>query len=132
MFWKELLENIFLGSTVLKDSLYCFFLNNVSLLWIQILVPLFSIVVVFILKFVLRKNTDRIIWEFSFWMAMVSFFTSCLMVVFYNESSSIFQYNIQIVWDSFLNIRISLGLDGISCLLILLTNFLLVVCILLS
>lgn len=61
MFFKELVENIFLGFIILNDSILNFFLNNVSLLWVQIVVPIVSIVVIFILKFVLRKNTDRVI-----------------------------------------------------------------------
>lgn len=43
-----------------------------------------------------------------------------------------FQYNLEFVWADFFNIKIAFGLDGVSCILILLTNFLLLLCILLS
>ena len=57
---------------------------------------------------------------------------SCLLVFYYNESSSIFQFGFEIDWDSYFNIHLSFGLDGISSLLILLTNYLILICILLS
>jgi len=110
-----------------------FFLkNNSNILLLQMVIPLIGFFVIILYNALSKKVNSRLIWEFSFWIAQFSLVLSCLLVFYYNESSSIFQFGFEINWDSYFNIHLSFGLDGISSLLILLTNYLIVICILLS
>jgi len=116
----------------LFDSFLFIIKNNNILLLSQIILPFLGFIFIIFFNTISRKSNTRLIWEFSFWLSQITLVLSCLLVYYYNESSSIFQYTIEFVWETFFNINIVFGLDGISILMILLTNYLIVVCILLS
>jgi len=127
---QNLIEYLFVGFDV--PGVVKVFYNNNFLLLFQIFLPLVGILVIFFFDRISIKQSDRLVWEISYWISVLSVIFSCLLVYFYNSSFSIFQYVIEISWDSVFNFKLILGLDGVSCLLILLTNFLISLCILLS
>ena len=126
------------------DNLTCIFfkgnkiflellLNSINwLLLIQLIIPLLGFLSVIFLEVVLKSSNRILIWKFSFFLTQISLFFSCLMVFYYNESASIFQYNFEVTWEFFFNFNLAFGIDGISTLMILLTNYLIVVCLVLS
>ena len=109
-----------------------FLRNNSSILLLQMLLPFLGFLFIVFYNSVSKVIDSRLIWQLSFWLSQFSLFLSCLLVFYYNESSSIFQFGFELSWDSFFNIHLAFGLDGISSLLILLTNYLIVICIFLS
>nr|YP_010338911.1 NADH dehydrogenase subunit 4 [Dixoniella grisea]UNJ18983.1 NADH dehydrogenase subunit 4 [Dixoniella grisea] len=69
----------------------------------------------------------------------VAFFISCLTLifslllwVFFDSSTAVFQFLFNLKWFSILNINYILGIDGISLFFIILTAFLIPLCLLVS
>ena len=65
---------------------------------------------------------------FSFFTFLLSLF----LWVFFDKSTSNFQFVEQVTWISDLNLNFTLGIDGISLFLIILTTLLIPLCILAS
>lgn len=106
-----------------------YFVGDKSLLLIyMIFIPLFTI---FILFFV-PKNNLKLIKQISFFGSILSFFFSLLLWIGFDIFVTGFQFTFYINWFSFYNINYSLGVDGISLLFIILTTFLIPLCILMS
>ena len=62
----------------------------------------------------------------------LTFLFSIILWVFFNKSVSFFQYSCSIEWLSIFNLSISLGIDGLSLFLVLLTTLLIPLCLLVS
>ena len=62
----------------------------------------------------------------------LTFIFSLLLWVYFDQTSSFFQFYKTFNWSSSLNFHYSIGIDGVSLFFILLTTFLIVLCILVS
>ena len=99
--------------------------NNYILL-ILIFLPLFFILFLIFLK------KERTIKNFSIFSSFFLFLISLFIWILFDKSSSDFQFLISFQWISFFNINFSLGIDGISLFFIILTTFLVPICMLIS
>jgi len=62
----------------------------------------------------------------------LTFIFSLLLWIFYHGNTSFFQYTAIFLWLPYLNINYIIGIDGISIFFIILTTFLILLCILIS
>ena len=62
----------------------------------------------------------------------LTFLTSLTLWLFFDKSCGTFQFVTKINWLTFLNLNITLGIDGISLFFVILTTLLIFLCILLS
>ena len=69
---------------------------------------------------------------FALTVTLVNFILSLSLWIFFDNASAKFQYVQQIEWLSFFNMNFYIGIDGISLFFILLTTFLVPVCLLIS
>lgn len=65
-------------------------------------------------------------------VSCATYVVSLFLWVFFNKSTSSFQFVSNVKWMPFLNLNFSLGIDGISLFFILLTTLLIFLCILIS
>nr|YP_009350055.1 NADH dehydrogenase subunit 4 [Spongospora subterranea]AIK19923.1 NADH dehydrogenase subunit 4 [Spongospora subterranea] len=70
--------------------------------------------------------------KISLFFSILTFYTSLFLWIFFEKSSLFFQYLLYQEWFSFLNINLIFGVDGLSLFFILLTTFLIPICILSS
>lgn len=96
------------------------------ILLILIFLPLF-----FILFLIFLKN-ERTIKNFSVFSSFFLFIISLFLWILFDKSSSDFQFLVVFQWINFFNINFSLGVDGISLFFIILTTFLIPICMLIS
>ena len=68
----------------------------------------------------------------ALWVSLINFLISLVMLLFFDCSTSQFQFVDFFNWIHFSNHTLMLGVDGISLYLIVLTNFLIPVCLLIS
>lgn len=68
----------------------------------------------------------------AFIFSLLVFFSSLVLWLFLDKISNNFQWVLHFVWSDFLNIYYSGGLDGVSLLFIVLTAFLMPLCLLYS
>ena len=97
-----------------------------NILTILLFLPLFSILILTFLK------NKKIIKNFSIFMSFFIFLISLFLWIFFDKSSSNFQFLIKFNWIDFLNIHIFFGIDGISLFFIILTTFLIPLCMLIG
>ena len=88
--------------------------------------PFISIIILFFLK------NEKFIKNFSIFMSFFIFLVSLPLWILFDKSTSNFQYLFKIEWISQFNINFYLGLDGISLFFIILTTFLIPLCMLIS
>ncbi len=69
---------------------------------------------------------------FALTVTLVNFILSLSLWIFFDNASAKFQYVQQIEWLSFFNMNFYIGIDGISLFFILLTTFLVPICLLIS
>nr|AGH24311.1 NADH dehydrogenase subunit 4 [Reclinomonas americana ATCC 50633] len=96
------------------------------LLPIIILTP---IVGVFIL-FLIPDWKTSVIKQIALYTSLITFVFSLFLWIFFDKSTSKFQFVYEVDWIETLNINFSLGIDGISLFLVILTTFLIPLCIL--
>lgn len=101
------------------------FFNQFTLIFLLIL-PLIAVT---ILSF--SKN-EKFIKNFSIFMSFFIFLMSLPLWVLFNKSTSNFQYLFKIEWIDQFNMNFCLGIDGISLFFIILTTFLIPICMLIS
>ena len=99
--------------------------NKFILIFLLIL-PLITIIVLFFLK------DEKFIKNFSIFMSFFIFLMSLPLWILFDKSTSNFQYLFKIEWISQFNLNFYLGLDGISLFFIILTTFLIPICMLIS
>ncbi len=91
--------------------------------------PLFGILTNF---FIIKKKYQKNLKTFSLLWSLIIFNISILLLYFLNLSSYQFQLIGEISWFFSSNTNILIGLDGLSYFMILLTTFLIPICLLLS
>ena len=106
-----------------------FFESDKSLfLLLTIFIPLCTIIILF---FISSFNL-KLIKQVSLFGSILTFFFSLFLWLGFDHFNTSFQFTCYINWFSFYNINYSLGIDGISLLFIILTTFLIPLCILMS
>lgn len=85
-----------------------------------------SVVMVF---FNFNENLAK---KIGLFVSVVTFFVSLLFWVFFNNATASFQFLSTIPWVSFFNVTLTFGIDGISLFFILLTTFLVPLCLVFS
>lgn len=116
-------------SFILFVLIFLFFLDNKNfLLFLTVFSPFFfAIIILFI-----NKNNIILLKLLSLLGSLFSFIFSLFLWIGYDVFNTSFQYTIYFNWFSFSNINYNLGIDGISILFIILTTFLVPLCILSS
>lgn len=76
------------------------------------------------------SSSQLLIKKTALFFSILTFYISLFLWIFFEKSSLFFQWVIYKQWLSFLGINFILGLDGISLFFILLTTFLVPICIL--
>lgn len=95
------------------------------MLFSLVLFPLFSAILILALPF-----TDSFCKKIGLASSLLTFLFSLFLWVFFDNQAFTFQYVQQFAWFDSMNIFISFGLDGISLFFVLLTTFLIPICIL--
>jgi proton-translocating NADH-quinone oxidoreductase chain M len=103
-------------------------LNGQNLLIITLLFPIFGILVLLFIP----SRQEKLLKITSLNFACLSFTSSLLLWGLFKNSIGSFQFVTNLFWLPILNINISLGVDGISLFLILLTTLLIPLCLLAS
>ena len=93
-----------------------------------ILMPLLGAFCIF---FINNKNIN-LIRNFSLFWSLLIFNISVYLVFIFDTTSSNFQFIEEIHWISITNNNIVLGIDGLGLFMVLLTTFLIPVCLILS
>jgi proton-translocating NADH-quinone oxidoreductase chain M len=78
----------------------------------------------------ISSSSQLLIKKIALFFSILTFYVSLFLWIFFEKSSLFFQWLIYKYWLSFLGINFILGLDGISLFFILLTTFLIPICIL--
>ena len=91
-----------------------------------LILPLTSVIILSFLK------NEKFLKNFSIFMSFFIFLMSLPLWILFDKSTSNFQYLFKIEWMSQFNINFYLGLDGISLFFIILTTFLIPICMLIS
>lgn len=94
----------------------------------MILFIIYIILNIGIVTIFLIKNTI-LIKKVALSTTILTFYSSLFLWIFFEKNSFFFQYLFYIKWLSFLNINFILGLDGLSLFFVLLTTFLMPICI---
>lgn len=102
------------------------FMSNNLFLIILLILPLVTITILFFLK------NEQFIKNFSIFMSFFIFLMSLPLWILFDKSTSNFQYILKIEWISQFNLNFFLGIDGISLFFIILTTFLIPICMLIS
>ena len=99
---------------------------NENILIILLILPLITIFLLFFLK------NDQLIKNVSIFMSFFIFLISLPLWILFDKSTSNFQYLLKLNWIDQLNIHFYFGIDGISLFFIILTTFLIPICMLIS
>nr|QIC54978.1 NADH dehydrogenase subunit 4 [Cryptophyta sp. CCMP2293] len=100
---------------------------NAILSWL-ILIPLVGILIIFgICK--LKINLIKFV---AFTISLITFVLSLFLFIFFDNSTSKFQFLEYFEWLPWANLHVFIGVDGISLFFILLSTFLVFICILTS
>ena len=89
-------------------------------------IPFISMIILLFLK------NEKFIKNFSIFMSFFIFLVSLPLWILFDKSISDFQYLFKVEWIGTLNLHFYLGLDGISLFFIILTTFLIPICMLIS
>ena len=107
-----------------------------SLLTVLTFVPTLGALVIAVLRFTTRPEnqdiTDRNSRAVAFWTTIITFGISCLMLWEFDPSISGFQMIHEVTWLEQIGLGYRMGVDGISVLFVMLTTFLMPICILAS
>nr|YP_010619998.1 NADH dehydrogenase subunit 4 [Tayloriella tenebrosa]WAX04011.1 NADH dehydrogenase subunit 4 [Tayloriella tenebrosa] len=97
-----------------------------------VLIMILPLVGIFILIFFVSNSEKNFIKFFSLTVTSITFLSSLLLWINFIESTSQFQFSQTYRLISFFNINYSIGIDGISLFFLILTTFLINLCILIS
>nr|YP_009445914.1 NADH dehydrogenase subunit 4 [Eucheuma denticulatum]ATX68856.1 NADH dehydrogenase subunit 4 [Eucheuma denticulatum] len=103
-------------------------IKTLNFLTITSLLPLFGI----FLLFLIPSSNESWCRKISLWVACLTFLFSLFLWLQFDAGTSFFQFNSVFSWFPNSNLYYSVGLDGISLFFILLTSFLIIICILVS
>lgn len=99
---------------------------TLNFLFLLILTPFLSILLLLFIQ------DTQIIKNLSICLSLLSFFLSLILWVFFDPFSSKFQFLFNSDWINLFNFSIYFGIDGISLFFIILTTFLIPICLLTS
>lgn len=85
-----------------------------------------------ILIALIPNHATRQMKQTAFTVSLVNFLLSLNLWIFFDNSTAKFQFVTQLNWVEFLNMHWYIGIDGISLFFIILTTFLVPVCLLIS
>nr|NP_044801.1 NADH dehydrogenase subunit 4 [Reclinomonas americana]AAD11916.1 NADH dehydrogenase subunit 4 [Reclinomonas americana] len=91
-----------------------------------ILTPILGVFILFLIP----GWKTSLIKQVSLYASLLTFILSLFLWIFFDKSTSKFQFVYEVNWIETLNIHFSLGIDGISLFLVILTTFLIPLCIL--
>jgi proton-translocating NADH-quinone oxidoreductase chain M len=100
------------------------FLNN--LLLFLIITPIIGILFLLFIS----NNNSKLIKKIALFFSLVSFILSLLMWIFFDNIYIRYQFVYDFNWISLANLELSFGVDGISIFFILLSTFLIPICLL--
>lgn len=117
-----------IGNSLLLIGLINIFVQfNVNLLLLNLLVPLLTILFIYLFS----NHSKKFIHKIGLYSSFFSFFISiCMWIFMSHANTAYFNYKFSIFLIPSLNFDILLGVDGISLLFILLTNLFIYLCIL--
>lgn len=117
-----------IGSSLLLVFLISIFVNfNINLLLLNLIIPLVTILFIYLFS----NHSKKIIHQIGLYSSFFSFFVSiCMWIFISHTNTSYFNYKFSVFLIPSLNFDILLGIDGISLLFILLTNLFIYLCIL--
>ena len=118
-------------TTYLFSSNYLYHLlfeNSLSLLLSILVLLIFFIVLI---SFISEKNTI-LIKQLGLFASCLTFILTLILWIIFNNEIGNFVFVVHLPWLSSFNIYYSLGIDGISIFFIILTAFLMPICILIS
>lgn len=99
-----------------------------NLLIYILMFPIFGILILFLLP----SKEEKLLKLVALNSSCLSFIGSLLLWVFFQKSTSSFQFVVKLFWLPYLNLNFTLGIDGISIFFLLLTTLLIPLCILTS
>lgn len=100
---------------------------------VELLLWIIAVLIFFIIIIIFLPNTKIIlIKQLGLFTSCLIFFLTMLLWIFFNNEIGNFVYVLHLPWLSVFNIYYSLGIDGISIFFIILTAFLMPICILIS
>lgn len=105
-----------------------FFFKSINPLVLISLMPLFGIIFVLFIP----KSESIILRKIGLFISCAIFLISLTLWILFCSNTSFFQFSFTLFWIPYLNLNYTLGLDGISLFFIILTTFLIVICILSS
>nr|YP_009445887.1 NADH dehydrogenase subunit 4 [Betaphycus gelatinus]ATX68828.1 NADH dehydrogenase subunit 4 [Betaphycus gelatinus] len=70
--------------------------------------------------------------KFSLWTSCLTFLSSLFLWIQFDAGTSFFQFSSTFLWFPYFNFYYGIGLDGVSLFFVLLTTFLITICILVS
>lgn len=99
---------------------------ELNILLITFLIPCLGILIISFLQ------NERFIKNTSLFVTFLTFLCSIFLLLEFNQLESGFQFFFKIKWLDYYNINLLFGIDGVSLLFILLTTFLIPLCLLTS
>lgn len=103
-------------------------MNNFPILSLLTFLPFFGAALILFLRGSEDEVSVTARW-IALWTSIIEFIASLFLWTNFNQSSSAFQFEEKAAWLPSLNINYHMGIDGISLFLILLSTFLIPVCI---
>nr|WCH57743.1 NADH dehydrogenase subunit 4 [Hypnea musciformis] len=100
----------------------------VNPLVITALSPLIGVIILLFIE----KSREFLCRQIALWFACITFISSLFVWLQFDSSTSNFQFVSTFLWFPYLNFYYIIGVDGISLFFILLTAFLIIICILIS
>lgn len=85
-----------------------------------------------VILFFTDKTNKSFVKNFSLFWSLLIFYSTIFLLILFDPTSTQFQLIEEISWLSFSNMNVTLGIDGLSLFMILLTGFLIPICIMLS
>nr|YP_009485512.1 NADH dehydrogenase subunit 4 [Melosira undulata]AVR57576.1 NADH dehydrogenase subunit 4 [Melosira undulata] len=101
-------------------------LNNILL--IILLIPIIGIFFLLIIP----NKFKLLLQQVALFFSCLAFIFSLITWLFFNNSIAGFQYVTKLIWLPFLNVNLTLGIDGISIFFLILTPLLISLCLLVS
>ena len=85
-----------------------------------------------VILFFTDKTNKSFVKNFSLFWSLLIFYLTIFLLILFDPTSTQFQLIEEISWLSFSNMNVTLGIDGLSLFMILLTGFLIPICVMLS
>nr|WCH57791.1 NADH dehydrogenase subunit 4 [Hypnea flava] len=92
------------------------------------IIPLIGIIILLLIE---ESSESKCRWT-ALWFSCLAFFSSLLLWLQFDSNTPFFQFVCTFVWFPSFNFYYIIGIDGISIFFILLTTFLIIICILIS